>query len=228
MNNNLRAIRKQKGIGQVELAKELGIGQSSYSRYEAGITNIPMDILSKLADIFGVSTDVILAVNTKTEVPIQQLDPDDPRFAPKVLIRQPLPDPEKENALIPILGSVRAGYDYIAEQEMLGWLKVEDSFASAHPQAFSLYVKGDSMSPEIRHNDIAVCLPDQEIHSNDVAVVCVNGDEGTVKRVRFDDDGLTLLPANPRYKPHHYSAEDVRSLPVVLRAKVIEVRHQYN
>ena len=84
------------------------------------------------------------------------------------------------------------------------------------------------MAPEIRHNDIAICLPDQEIRDNDVAVICINGDEGTVKRVRYEDGGITLVPANPRYKAHHYSAEDVESLPVILQAKVIEIRHQYN
>lgn len=224
--NNLKAIRKQKGFGQVELAKMLGIGQSSYSRYEAGLTNIPVDILSKLSSILGASADEILGLNESKQEPIgKPIDPAE--FPPQTLIRQPLPDLEKETALIPILGSVRAGYDYIAEEEMLGWLKVEQSFKAMHPQAFALYVKGDSMSPEIHHNDIAVCLPDQEIRDNDVAVVCVNGDEGTVKRVRFDADGLTLLPANPRYKQHHYTAEDVESLPVILQAKVIEIRHMY-
>ena len=224
--NNLKAIRKQKGFGQVELAKMLGIGQSSYSRYEAGLTNIPVDILSKLSSILGASADEILGLNEAKQEPIgKPIDPAE--FPPQTLIRQPLPDLEKETALIPILGSVRAGYDYIAEEEMLGWLKVEPSFKAMHPQAFALYVKGDSMSPEIHHNDIAVCLPDQEIRDNDVAVICVNGDEGTVKRVRFEDNGLTLLPANPRYKAHRYTPEDVESLPVILRARVVEVRHQY-
>lgn len=225
--NNIRDLRKRAGWTQEELGNKLGLSKNAISGYEKGNRQPNPDILRKLSELFGVSVDTILGLDNAKPEPIgKPVDPAD--FPPQTLIRQPLPDPENETALIPILGSVRAGYDYIAEQEMLGWLKVEDSFAAAHPQAFSLYVKGDSMSPEIRHNDIAVCLPDQEIHSNDVAVVCVNGDEGTVKRVRFDDDGLTLLPANPRYKPHHYSAEDVRSLPVVLRAKVIEVRHQYN
>ena len=224
--NRIKELRKQKGITQEELGRILDVGKATISNYESEKRQLTADILQKLAEYFGVSTDEILGLNESKQEPIgKPIDPAE--FPPQTLIRQPLPDLEKETALIPILGSVRAGYDYIAEEEMLGWLKVEQSFKAMHPQAFALYVKGDSMSPEIHHNDIAVCLPDQEIRDNDVAVVCVNGDEGTVKRVRFDADGLTLLPANPRYKQHHYTAEDVESLPVILQAKVIEIRHMY-
>lgn len=224
--NRIKELRKQKGITQEELGRILDVGKATISNYESEKRQLTADILQKLAEYFGVSTDEILGLDNAKPEPIGK--PVDPaEFPPQTLIRQPLPDPENETALIPILGSVRAGYDYIAEQEMLGWLKVEENFAALHRKAYALYVKGDSMAPEIHHNDIAICLPDQEIRDNDVAVVCVNGDEGTVKRVRFDADGLTLLPANPRYKPHHYSAEDVDTLPVILQAKVIEIRHVY-
>jgi len=225
--NRIKELRKQKGITQEELGRILDVGKATISNYESEKRQLTADILQKLAEYFGVSTDEILGLDNAKPEPIGK--PVDPaEFPPKALIRQPLPDLENETALIPILGSVRAGYDYIAEQEILGWLKVEEAFPEAHPQAFALYVKGDSMAPEIRHNDIAICLSDQEIRDNDVAVICINGDEGTVKRVRYEDGGITLVPANPRYKAHHYSAEDVESLPVILQAKVIEIRHQYN
>lgn len=225
--NNLKLLRKKRDLSQQDVAAAINVARSTYTQYETGKRLPSIEVLTKLAEYFGVSTDEILGLDTAKPEPIGK--PVDPaEFPPKALIRQPLPDLENETALIPILGSVRAGYDYIAEQEMLGYLKVEERFKGMHPQAFALYVKGDSMAPEIRHNDIAVCLPDQEIRDNDVAVICINGDEGTVKRVRYDADGLTLIPANPRYKPHHYSAEDIESLPVILQAKVIEVRHTYN
>ena len=46
--NNLKLLRKKRGLGQVELSNMLGITQSSYSRYEAGLRDIPTDILTKL------------------------------------------------------------------------------------------------------------------------------------------------------------------------------------
>ena len=38
----------------------LGIQQTVYSRYERGAQNIPLELLLKLADFYGTSTDYIL------------------------------------------------------------------------------------------------------------------------------------------------------------------------
>ena len=107
-------------------------------------------------------------------------------------------------------------------------MPVDDRLKAMHPDAYVLNVKGDSMEPEICHGDMVICLPDVEVRNNDVAIVCVNGDIGTVKRVRFEGDGLTLVPANPHYRKLHYSAEDVENYPVSVQSKVIEVRHKYH
>ena len=226
--NNLKNLRKKRGMGQVELANMLGITQSSYSRYEAGLRDIPNDILVKLVDILGASTDEILGLNNDPAPGWQVVNENDPRFPSKYFPAEPLPDLERETALIPILGSVRAGYDNFAEENREGYVSVDDRLKAMHPDAYVLNVKGDSMEPEICHGDMVICLPDVEVKSGDVAIVCVNGDIGTVKRVRFEGNGLTLVPANPHYKKLHYSAEDVETYPVSVQSKVIEVRHKYH
>ena len=227
--NNLKVLRKKKGLGQVEISKMLGIGQSSYSRYESGIVDIPTDILSKLVDIFGVTADEILGLNNDQPAPgWKVVQPADPRFPPKLFPAEPLPDLDRETALIPILGSVRAGYDNFAEENLEGYMTIDERLKAMHPDAYVLNVKGDSMEPEIKHGDIVICAPDVEIRNDDVAIICVNGDIGTVKRVRFEGGGLTLVPANPHYRKLHYSAEDVESYPVAVQSKVIEVRHRYH
>ena len=163
--NNLKSLRKRRGLGQVELANMLGITQSSYSRYEAGLRDIPTDILTKLADILGSSTDEILGLNNDQPAPGWKVvqDPADPRFPPRYYPAEPLPDLNRETALIPILGSVRAGYDNYAEENLEGYLPVDDRLKSMHPDAYVLDVKGDSMEPEIKHGDMVICLPDVEI-----------------------------------------------------------------
>ena len=227
--NNLKNLRKKRGLGQVELANMLGITQSSYSRYEAGLRDIPTDILIKLVDILRSSTDEILGVNNDQEPGWNTVQsPDDPRFPPKVFPAEPLPDLERETAMIPILGSVRAGYDNYAEENREGYMPIDDRLKTMHPEAYVLTVKGDSMEPEICHGDMVICAPDAEIRNNDVCIVCINGEVGTVKRIRFEGDGLTLVPANPHYRKLHYSAEDIQSYPVTVQSKVIEVRHKYH
>lgn len=57
---NLRLLRKRSKLNQKELATKLGIDQRTISHYELGDTNLPIDVLMKLADFFGVSTDYLL------------------------------------------------------------------------------------------------------------------------------------------------------------------------
>ncbi|MBQ6480172.1 MAG: hypothetical protein IJI45_03545, partial [Anaerolineaceae bacterium] len=187
----------------------------------------------KLADYFGVTIDDILGRAEDEEQPQQQtsLTNFDPASIPVKYPKSstyPAPRLEKETALIPILGSVRAGYDNFAEQNIEGYIRVDESLKAVHPEAFTLRVTGDSMEPELSHGDYVICLPDAEIRNNDVAIVCINGEIGTVKRIRFDQNGLTLIPRNPKYKSIHYTPEEVETLPVTIQAKVIERRSFYS
>ena len=56
----LRDLREDLDLTQVKISKILGCSQTTYSRYESGITNVPNDILDKLADIYSVSVDYIM------------------------------------------------------------------------------------------------------------------------------------------------------------------------
>lgn len=53
-------LRNDKDLTQQELASYLHITQRSYSRYETGEANIPLEILCKIADYHGVSIDYLL------------------------------------------------------------------------------------------------------------------------------------------------------------------------
>lgn len=56
----LEELRKDKHINQTEIARILGISQRNYSHYEKGDTNIPLDILIKLAKFHETSIDYLL------------------------------------------------------------------------------------------------------------------------------------------------------------------------
>ena len=57
---NIRNIRIDNGYTQDQIAKYLGISQNTYSQYEIGVLNYPLDAVVKLADFYGVSTDYLL------------------------------------------------------------------------------------------------------------------------------------------------------------------------
>ena len=53
-------LRKEKGLSQVGLAKELGVDYSTIAKYETGDRLPDLVMLCKLADFFGSSTDYLL------------------------------------------------------------------------------------------------------------------------------------------------------------------------
>ena len=63
MQHRLYELRKAKNITQQRLAIELGIDQGSISSYEGGKYLPTMEILLRLAEYFGVSTDYLLGLS---------------------------------------------------------------------------------------------------------------------------------------------------------------------
>ena len=57
---NIRNLRIDNGYTQKQIAALLGISQNTYSQYEIGVLNYPVDALIKLADFYNVSIDYLL------------------------------------------------------------------------------------------------------------------------------------------------------------------------
>lgn len=52
--SNIAKIRKNAGHTQDSIAKFLGISQAAYSKYESAELDIPIHVIEKLANLFGV------------------------------------------------------------------------------------------------------------------------------------------------------------------------------
>ena len=57
---NLKALREEKGISQLQLALKLGMNQNTISRYENGQREADYQTLIMLADFFDVSIDYLI------------------------------------------------------------------------------------------------------------------------------------------------------------------------
>ncbi len=67
MYKHIRDLREDNDITQSAMAKYLNCSQQVYSNYELGQRDIPTDVLIKLADYYGVSTDYLLGLTEKKE-----------------------------------------------------------------------------------------------------------------------------------------------------------------
>ncbi|MCI8990824.1 MAG: helix-turn-helix transcriptional regulator [Lawsonibacter sp.] len=56
----IRDLREDSDKKQIELAKYLSVDQSTYSDYERGMINIPVEQLIKIADFYNVSLDYLV------------------------------------------------------------------------------------------------------------------------------------------------------------------------
>lgn len=67
MLENLRALREDNDMKQKDMAKFLDVHQTTYSDYELGKLNIPIDILIKLSEYFHTSVDYILGLTDEAK-----------------------------------------------------------------------------------------------------------------------------------------------------------------
>ena len=62
-NNRIAELRKEKGLSQRQLAKEIGTSQANLSRWEQGLNEPSIMECWKIADYFGVSIDLLCGRN---------------------------------------------------------------------------------------------------------------------------------------------------------------------
>ena len=84
------------------------------------------------------------------------------------------------------------------------------------------------MEPRMLEGDVVIVKRQDDVESGDVAIVLVNGDEATVKKIKKMDTGITLIATNTSvYEPHFYSNEEIETLPVQILGKVVELRGKF-
>lgn len=66
--NNLKQIRKQKGLTQTELADMLGTNKTTISNYETGYSSPSLDVLREICTKLNVSADVLLDIKLNDNV----------------------------------------------------------------------------------------------------------------------------------------------------------------
>ena len=101
---------------------------------------------------------------------------------------------------IPLLGSVKSGYNYLAQENWIGTVDVETSLVGDGKDYFALKVKGDSMAPIFIEGDIVIIKKQNDCENNEFSIVIINGDEGTLKKIKKTDSGIILQPLNPAYR----------------------------
>ncbi|WP_302658327.1 LexA family protein [Dysosmobacter sp.] len=197
----MRRYRKQCGYSQKDLASQLFVTQQAVGKWERGEATPNPETVLKIAKILGITTDQLLG-DTATPA-------------------------STGGTWVPVLGDVAAGIPIEAVENIVDYEEIDSSMASTG-EFFGLRIKGSSMEPRIRDGDVVIVRRQEDAETSDTAVILVNGDSATVKRIKKDPDGsLWLLPNNPAYDPQHYSPAEIATLPVRIIGKVVELRGKF-
>lgn len=73
IGNTIRELRKNKKMSQSELGKFVGVSQTTVTAWETGRAEPSSTYVSKLADLFNVSTDYLLGRSDKEKKPYYEL-----------------------------------------------------------------------------------------------------------------------------------------------------------
>lgn len=129
----------------------------------------------------------------------------------------------KKSIIIPVLGNVAAGTPIEAIEEVIGYEEISETLAHTG-EFFALKIKGDSMYPKIENGSIVIVRKQDYVTSGEIAIVLVNGDDATCKKIAKYPSGMRLIPLNEKYEPLFFSNEEIMTKPVNIIGKVVEIR----
>lgn len=127
---------------------------------------------------------------------------------------------------IPVLGCVPAGVPITAVQDILDYEEITPEMSS-QGEFFALKISGDSMEPKFSSGDVVIVRCQSDVDSGSIAVVLIDGEDATVKKVLKKDTGIMLVPLNPSYDPVLYTRSEVLATPVLILGKVVELRAKF-
>ena len=100
MNEQIRKIRRQKGLSQVELGDRIGVSQQVITNYERGIREPDLETMLKIAGALQVSIEILVG-----EKPVKQ-DEQTSRALQKRFEQIKKLTPEKQKAFITFVDAI--------------------------------------------------------------------------------------------------------------------------
>lgn len=189
-SKNLKYLRNKHDMEQIDLAHKLGRkSASSISEWEKGKYTPKMKTLSELARLFDVSINDLMEkdlANTKPQL-------------------ETLPV-----TAIPVVAKISAGLPIYTEENIIEYTYIPSQMTKGGKELFGLKVSGDSMDKEFREDDVVIVEKDAVVENGQIGVVNVNGYNATVKRIRYNEDKIILLPEsnNSDHLPQVYAKDD--------------------
>lgn len=186
IGKRIKELRKQKKLTQNDLSKLTGYKQNTISSHENGTRGIDEIDIMNYCKALGVTPSDLFQ---KDEQPkIETL-------------------PVKK---IPVLSKISAGLPIYSEENLIDYIYFATKNLNSNKEEFGLQVSGDSMDKIFQEGDVVVVEKDSIVENGQLGVVMINGYNATVKRIRYTEDQIILIPEsnNPIHYPQVYGRND--------------------
>ncbi len=134
--------------------------------------------------------------------------------------------PVNNSTVVLVYGTIPAGIPMEMIEDIIDTEEISTSMLKGGKQYFGLRIKGNSMYPEYQDGDTIILEKVNNVENGQDAVVMVNGNDGTFKRIFKNENGIILQPLNPEFQPIVYTNEQINKLPVKVIGKVVELRRK--
>ena len=198
----IKTRRKELGLSADDLAAKIGKNRATVYRYESNyIEKLPADVLVPLAAALRVTPGDLISKGEGSA-----------SISPSLQgIKNIVPI---ERRMVPVIGTIAAGTPILADEHIEAWVPCD----ARCRVDFGLKVQGDSMiDAGIEDGDIVFIQQVDDVDDGQMAAVCID-DTATLKYVYKEKEGVTLNPANPRYRPMHFDASNCDNIYIVGRA----------
>lgn len=216
--NRIKYVRRQSGLSQERFAEALGtvegvrVTRGAVGNWELG-GGISRANLAAIADKFNTPLDWLEfgkgdlpqkpeVESTSLLTPAEKLGIGQRNYSQNARVGEPV----RGFGRIPVRGQAMGGKDgalIFNVDQNLGDVLAPPALVDV-PDAYAVYVIGDSMLERFRHGEVVFVHPYMPVRKDDDCVVQISGAEGDpamgyVKRfVSLDDNRLKLLQLNPR------------------------------
>lgn len=220
IGENLKLLRKRKGLSQEEIAGELGLTRSSYSGYENGVAEPNLETLIKFSEYFNISLDKLIKrqlgkISEKEWDKIDKgIDADVEGKNVRVIAMTVDSDNNDNIELVP--EKARAGYTTgFADPEYISVLPTFNlPFLKKDRKYRTFPIKGDSMPPV---SDGSYVVGEYVENWSSIKdghpYIVVTLDDGIVFKIVYkrleDNQSFQLCSTNPLYEPYEVHANDI-------------------
>lgn len=219
----LKNLCEENNTSITKVTSELGWSTSLGTNWKNGM--IPRgEKIEKLADYFGVSVDFLIGKTDEGQFYNSVFiynNPEANAEYQKTLTK----NLDEQKRLIPVFGRVAAGVPLEAIGDIVDQEQLSPDMDSSYEYA-GLVIHGNSMSPRFIEGDTVIVRLQDDVESGDTAIVFVNGTDATCKIVKKVDDGIELHSINTDYGIMPFTQEEIKSLPVKIWGKVVELRRK--